>query len=99
MHSAPTPQPAASTLSPGVSGLPQLHAGASAPRASETANVTSATEEESWRMPADRRPMAYCHAMRKANAVDGTALLHWIELSLPEPPWNELEPFVGFVFL
>lgn len=37
--------------------------------------------------------------MRKANAVDGTALLHWVELSLPEPPWTELEPFVGFVFL
>lgn len=43
--------------------------------------------------------MAYCRAMRKANAVDGTALLHWVELALPEPPWQELEPFVGFVFL
>jgi hypothetical protein len=37
--------------------------------------------------------------MRKANAVDGTALGHWVELTLNEPPWKEVEPFVGFVFL
>jgi hypothetical protein len=37
--------------------------------------------------------------MTKATAVDGTALGHWVELQLPEPPWTELEPFVGFVYL
>jgi len=37
--------------------------------------------------------------MRKAPAVDGTALLHWIELSLPDPPWPSSEPFIGFVYL
>ncbi|HVK72301.1 MAG TPA: hypothetical protein VM734_03245 [Kofleriaceae bacterium] len=35
----------------------------------------------------------------KVAAVDGTALLRWVELDLPEPPWDEHEPFVGFVYL
>ncbi len=37
--------------------------------------------------------------MLKATAVDGVALLHWVELQLPEPPWAEPEPFVGLVYL
>lgn len=37
--------------------------------------------------------------MTKASAVTGAALLHWIELRLPDPPWEQLEPFVGFVYL
>ncbi|MEZ4401664.1 MAG: hypothetical protein R3B06_16680 [Kofleriaceae bacterium] len=32
-------------------------------------------------------------------ALDGTALGHWVELALPEPPWNRLVPFVGFAYL
>ena len=26
-------------------------------------------------------------------------MLHWIELQLPDPPWDEPEPFVGFVYV
>lgn len=37
--------------------------------------------------------------MTKPTAVDGTALLRWVELELPEPPWSEREPFLGFVYL
>jgi hypothetical protein len=31
--------------------------------------------------------------------IDGRALLRWILLDLPEPPWPEAEPFVGLVYL
>lgn len=31
--------------------------------------------------------------------LDGNALLHWIELALPEPPWLGDERFVGFVYM
>ena len=31
--------------------------------------------------------------------IDGTALLRWIELQLPDPPWSEPEPFIGFVYM
>lgn len=34
-----------------------------------------------------------------APTAFGTALLRWIELALPDPPWPEPDPFVGFVFL
>ena len=37
--------------------------------------------------------------MTKPTSVDGAALLRWVELQLPEPPWTEAEPFVGFVYL
>ena len=37
--------------------------------------------------------------MTKPTAVDGAALLRWIELELPEPPWPEKEPFLGFAYL
>jgi hypothetical protein len=37
--------------------------------------------------------------MTKPTAVDGAALLRWVELQLPEPPWTQLEPFLGFVYL
>ncbi len=37
--------------------------------------------------------------MTKASPVDGAALLRWVELELPEPPWAEREPFLGFVYL
>ncbi len=37
--------------------------------------------------------------MTKPPALDGTALLRWVELELPEPPWREREPFLGFVYL
>jgi hypothetical protein len=30
-------------------------------------------------------------------AIDGRALLRWILLELPDPPWSEAEPFVGLV--
>jgi len=33
------------------------------------------------------------------TALAGEALLSWIELALPDPPWSEPEPFVGFVYL
>lgn len=31
--------------------------------------------------------------------LDGTALGHWVELALPEPPWSRPVPFVGYVYL
>lgn len=31
--------------------------------------------------------------------LDGTALGHWVELALPEPPWATATPFLGFVYL
>jgi hypothetical protein len=37
--------------------------------------------------------------MTKPTAVDGAALLRWIELELPAPPWTTGEPFLGFVYL
>ncbi len=37
--------------------------------------------------------------MTKATSVDGAAVLRWIELELPEPPWREREPFLGFVYV
>lgn len=37
--------------------------------------------------------------MTKPTAVDGAALLRWVELELTEPPWSEPEPFLGFVYL
>ncbi len=32
-------------------------------------------------------------------AIDGRALLRWIQLELVEPPWGDAEPFVGLVYL
>ncbi len=32
-------------------------------------------------------------------AIDGRALLRWIVLELPTPPWGGTEPFVGLVYL
>lgn len=37
--------------------------------------------------------------MTAVNVVDGTALGHWVELALPEPPWSHGAAFVGFVYL
>ncbi len=37
--------------------------------------------------------------MTAPGSIDGTALLRWIELALPDAPWSEAEPFVGFVYL
>lgn len=37
--------------------------------------------------------------MTKPTAVDGAALLRWVELELPEPPWKEKEAFLGFAYL
>jgi hypothetical protein len=37
--------------------------------------------------------------MTKPTAVDAAALLRWVELELPEPPWSEREAFLGFVYL
>jgi hypothetical protein len=37
--------------------------------------------------------------MTKPTAVDGAALLRWIELELPEPPWTERDAFLGFAYL
>lgn len=38
-------------------------------------------------------------ALARPPAIDGRALLRWIVLELPEPPWRTTEPFVGFVYL
>lgn len=37
--------------------------------------------------------------MTSPPILDGTALLHWVELALPEPPWTTGAAFVGFVYL
>jgi hypothetical protein len=34
-----------------------------------------------------------------AGILDGTALGHWVELALPEPPWQTTSAFVGFAYL
>jgi hypothetical protein len=37
--------------------------------------------------------------MTKPTALDGAALLRWVEIELPEPPWTEPEPYLGYVYL